>query len=73
MQQRTGDGGSRPSQEEFVEADPVDVADQQQGVDQELEPDLPEPDELSSLPLEAEPVDVVEQRLEVPVLDEEDG
>jgi hypothetical protein len=72
MQQRTGDGGSRPAREEFVEADPVDVADQQQGVDPELEPDLLEPGELSSLPLEAEPVDVVEQRLEVPVLDEDD-
>ena len=73
MQKPTGDDGSQPRHEEIVEADPADVADQQQAVDPELRPDALELDELTSLPLEAEPADVIDQRLEVPVLDEDDG
>ena len=73
MQKPTGDDGSQSGHEEIVEADPADVADQQQAVAPELRPHAPDLDELTSLPLEAEPADVIDQRLEVPVLDEDDG
>jgi hypothetical protein len=73
MHNPTGDSGSRSAREGIVEANPVDVADQRKAVDPEPEPNSPDPDELTSVPLEAEPADVAEQRLEVPVLDEDDG
>jgi len=53
MQKPTGDDGSQPRHEEIVEADPADVADQQQAVDPELRPDALELDELTYLPLDA--------------------
>jgi hypothetical protein len=69
MQHTTADDESQPAHEGIVEADPVDVADQHQAVDPEFEPGAPNPYDP---PLEAESADVAEQRLEVPLLDEDD-
>ncbi len=69
MQQPTADDESQTANEGIVEADPVDVADQHQAVDPEFEPDAADPYDP---PLEADSADVAEQRLEVPLLDEDD-
>ena len=69
MQHSTGDDGSQPEPEGIAEADPADVADQHRAVDPEFEPDAPDP---LDPPLEAESADVAEQRLEVPLLAEDD-
>ena len=64
-----GNGGSDESNGAFGDADPADVAEQQQSVDPDAGNDVID-EELLELTVEAEPADVLEQRR--PVGGEED-